>query len=64
MPALGTRLRIADTGEVLRRGNTVMEGYWEQPDATADALEGGWFHTGDGGTLEDGYLTISTARRT
>jgi acyl-CoA synthetase (AMP-forming)/AMP-acid ligase II len=63
MPALGTRLRIADSGEVLARGNTVMEGYWEQPDATADALEGGWFHTGDGGTLDDGYLSISDRKK-
>ncbi|CAN5161406.1 AMP-binding protein [soil metagenome] len=64
MPALGTRLRISDTGEVLARGNTVLAGYWEQPDATADALEDGWFHTGDGGTLDDeGYLTISDRKK-
>jgi acyl-CoA synthetase (AMP-forming)/AMP-acid ligase II len=62
MPALGTRC-----GSRQRRGagpgNTVMEGYWEQPDATADALEGGWFHTGDGGTLDDGYLSISDRKK-
>jgi hypothetical protein len=64
MPALGTRISISDTGEVLARGNTVLEGYWEQPDATADALEGGWFHTGDGGTLDDeGYLSISDRKK-
>jgi fatty-acyl-CoA synthase len=64
MPALGTRVRISDTGEVLARGNTVLAGYWEQPDATADALEGGWFHTGDGGTLdEQGYLSISDRKK-
>ena len=64
MPALGTRIAISDSGEVLARGNTVLEGYWEQPDATADALEGGWFHTGDGGTLDDeGYLSISDRRK-
>ena len=64
MPALGTRIRISDTGEVLARGNTVLQGYWEQPDATADALEGGWFHTGDGGTLDaEGYLSISDRRK-
>jgi len=64
MPALGTRIRISDSGEVLARGNTVLEGYWQQPDATADALEGGWFHTGDGGTLdEEGYLSISDRRK-
>jgi fatty-acyl-CoA synthase len=64
MPGIGTRIRISDTGEVLARGNTVLEGYWEQPDATADALEGGWFHTGDGGVLDDeGYLSISDRRK-
>jgi acyl-CoA synthetase (AMP-forming)/AMP-acid ligase II len=64
MPALGTTIRISDSGEVLARGNTVLEGYWAQPEATADALEGGWFHTGDGGTLDDeGYLSISDRRK-
>ena len=49
---------------MLARGNTVLEGYWQQPDATADALEGGWFHTGDGGTLDDeGYLSISDRKK-
>ncbi len=64
MPALGTRIAISDSGEVLARGNTVLEGYWEQPEATADALEGGWFHTGDGGTIDDeGYLSISDRKK-
>jgi acyl-CoA synthetase (AMP-forming)/AMP-acid ligase II len=64
MPAIGTRVRISDAGEVLVRGNTVLEGYWSQPDATADALEGGWFHTGDGGVVdEEGYLSISDRRK-
>ena len=64
MPALGTRIAISDTGEVLARGNTVLEGYWQQPDATADALEEGWFHTGDGGTIDDdGYLSISDRKK-
>ena len=36
-----------------------MDGYWQQPDESASALEGGWFHTGDGGILDDeGHLTI------
>jgi fatty-acyl-CoA synthase len=64
VPALGTRLAISDTGEVLAQGNTVLAGYWENPDASAEALEGGWFHTGDGGTLDDGgYLTISDRKK-
>src|SRR5262249_8232161 len=52
-PALGVQLAISDQGEVLARSNVVLEGYWRQPEATADALEGGWFHTGDGGTIAD-----------
>jgi len=63
MPALGVRLAISEHGEVLAQSNVVLDGYWQQPDATADALEGGWFHTGDGGSLEDGYLTISDRRK-
>jgi acyl-CoA synthetase (AMP-forming)/AMP-acid ligase II len=64
MPALGTRIAISDSGEVLARGNTVLEGYWQQPEATEDALEDGWFHTGDGGTVDDeGYLSISDRKK-
>ena len=56
---------ISDQGEVLARSNVVLEGYWEQPEATADALAGGWFHTGDGGTIDDDTTSRSaTARRT
>jgi acyl-CoA synthetase (AMP-forming)/AMP-acid ligase II len=62
-PALGTRLQVSDMGEVLARSNVVLEGYWQQPDATADALADDWFHTGDGGTLDDGYLTISDRKK-
>jgi fatty-acyl-CoA synthase len=64
MPALGTRISVSDQGEVLARGNTVLAGYWQQPEATADALEGDWFHTGDGGDLDDeGYLTIRDRKK-
>jgi fatty-acyl-CoA synthase len=62
-PAIGTELSISDSGEVLVRSNTVLAGYWNQPDVTAEALEGGWFHTGDGGSIDDGYLTISDRRK-
>jgi acyl-CoA synthetase (AMP-forming)/AMP-acid ligase II len=63
-PALGTQVTVAETGEVLVRSNTVLDGYWEQPDVSAHALEGGWFHTGDGGAVApDGYVTISDRRK-
>lgn len=63
-PALGVRLRTDEHGEVLARSNVVLEGYWEQPEETAKALDGGWFHTGDGGTIgDDGYLTISDRKK-
>ena len=64
VPAIGTRIATSETGEVLARGNTVLAGYWENPDASAEALADGWFHTGDGGSLDDaGYLTISDRKK-
>jgi fatty-acyl-CoA synthase len=58
-PALGVRLDIDDEGEVLARSNHVLAGYWDQPEATDAAIVDGWFHTGDGGSVDDdGYLTI------
>jgi fatty-acyl-CoA synthase len=64
MPALGVRIETSEQGEVLARSNVVLEGYWQQPDATADALADGWFHTGDGGSMDDeGFLTISDRKK-
>ncbi len=64
VPAVGVRMRVDDEGEVLARANHVFEGYWEQPDETAKALDGGWFHTGDGGYLtDDHYLVISDRKK-
>lgn len=52
-------LPAGEIGEVLVRGDVVMAGYWQQPDATAEALQGGWLHTGDVGSFDtDGYLTL------
>ncbi len=57
-------IRIDEEGEVLARGNVVFEGYWDQPEATADAIVGDWFHTGDGGSIDDdGYLAISDRKK-
>ncbi|HTR68784.1 MAG TPA: AMP-binding protein [Mycobacteriales bacterium] len=63
-PAIGVRLEVSDAGEVLARSNVVLEGYWNQPEVSAQALVDGWFHTGDGGHLDDdGHLTISDRKK-
>lgn len=61
---LSSEIRIADAdgrevppgtpGEILIRGPMVMQGYWGRPEETAQALHGGWLHTGDGGTMDEG----------
>ncbi len=54
-----SRLGPGEIGEVLVRGDVVMKGYWNNEEATAKTLRGGWLHTGDLGMLdEDGYLTL------
>ena len=63
-PAIGVQLTVDDKGEVLARTSHVMDGYWEQPEATADAIADGWFHTGDGGMLDDeNYLCIADRKK-
>ena len=63
-PALGVRVTVDTDGEVLTASNHNLDGYWAQPDATADAQAGNWFHTGDGGYLDDdGYLNISDRKK-
>jgi fatty-acyl-CoA synthase len=70
-PDPGVEMRVVDdsgkdvpgdgkiVGEIITRSDGVMKGYWNQPEATAEALRNGWFHTGDMATIDrDGYLLI------
>jgi long-chain acyl-CoA synthetase len=54
-----TELPAGEIGEIVTRSDCVMKGYWENPDASARALRGGWLHTGDVGAMDaEGFLTI------
>ncbi len=68
-PAAGTEIRVVDRddhavppgtpGEIVARGPQLMRGYWNRPEASAEALRGGWLHTGDIGVVDaDGYLYV------
>ena len=63
-PALGVNLQVTGEGEICARSNHVLKGYWEQPEATDEAIQSGWFHTGDGGYIdEDNYITIADRKK-
>ena len=58
-PAPGVEVAIADDGEILLRSESVFEGYYNNPEASAESLKRGWLHTGDAGYLEeDGHLVV------
>jgi fatty-acyl-CoA synthase len=69
--ALGVELRVSPQGEILARGNHIMGGYWNQPEATADAIRPAaddadgpeWFHSGDGGTIDDEHYVVISDRK-
>ncbi|MEI8050671.1 MAG: AMP-binding protein [Actinomycetes bacterium] len=64
VPAIGTTLAINNDGEVLARSNMVLQSYWDNHAATSEALAGGWFHTGDGGVIDEkGYLKITDRKK-
>ena len=59
----GVEAKIAEDGEILAKGPNIMMGYYKQPELTAEVMTGEWFHTGDIGVIEDGFIRITDRKK-